>query len=303
MKAYLEEALAPSSRRTYRQAWSKFETFMTNHLHRPPLPAKVKHVALYTTHLREFGLRSNTIRAHLSAIAYHHKIRHFPNPTDSFVISKLLLSFAKNDSNPKIRLPIQAALLHQILAHIPKLPISTYEKHLFRALFNTMYHAALRVSEVTQSHSHSHNLHLKHITITETPTLACTIKFSSFKHSNKGSTSIKIEASPGKYCPVRALQKYLTQRGTHSGALFIHENRDPLSRLTISDTLNSILTLLHKDPLKYNTHSFRIGKTSDLAQSGASNAQIALVGRWKSAAYTAYIKPKTINSNPGSSAQ
>ena len=53
----------------------------------------------------------------------------------------------------------------------------------------------------------------------------------------------------------------------------------PITRPYVVEILKSTLTALHRDHTKFNTHSFRIGKASDLSEGGASNTQIVLVGR------------------------
>ena len=57
----------------------------------------------------------------------------------------------------------------------------------------------------------------------------------------------------------------------------------------------SLLEKANFNPAHFNTHSFRIGKASDMAKAGASKTQIALAGRWRSNAYLKYIKPKYID--------
>ena len=44
----------------------------------------------------------------------------------------------------------------------------------------------------------------------------------------------------------------------------------------------------------FNTHSFRMGKATDMHNRGYSDAQIAKAGRWASNAFMRYIKPNVI---------
>ena len=62
----------------------------------------------------------------------------------------------------------------------------------------------------------------------------------------------------------------------------------------VTTVLKSQLTHLNYDATLYNTHSFRIGRASDMATEGYSENQIAMVGRWNSDAYKRYIKPDRI---------
>ena len=42
---------------------------------------------------------------------------------------------------------------------------------------------------------------------------------------------------------------------------------------------------------RYNTHSFRIGRATQLAKDNETEATIKSTGGWKSAAYNKYIRP------------
>ena len=54
--------------------------------------------------------------------------------------------------------------------------------------------------------------------------------------------------------------------------------------------LNGLLTELHIDTWKYNTHSFRIGAATTARQANILDPLIQLMGRWKGNAYLTYIK-------------
>jgi hypothetical protein len=44
------------------------------------------------------------------------------------------------------------------------------------------------------------------------------------------------------------------------------------------------------DPLKYNTHSFRIGAATTAAAKGIEDSVIKTLGRWESLAHLQYVK-------------
>ena len=54
--------------------------------------------------------------------------------------------------------------------------------------------------------------------------------------------------------------------------------------------LNGLLTELHIDTRKYNTHSFHIGAATTTRQANILDPLIQLRGRWKGNAYLTYIK-------------
>ena len=71
---------------------------------------------------------------------------------------------------------------------------------------------------------------------------------------------------------------------------FCHQNGTPVTRQHLSDVLKEIITSLSMNPNHYNTHSFRIGKATDLAENNYTHTQIAMIGRWKSYEFQKYLK-------------
>ena len=67
-----------------------------------------------------------------------------------------------------------------------------------------------------------------------------------------------------------------------------------ISRDRVALTLKKCLELADIAPKKFNTHSFRIGRITDLALSGTSYSRIQTIGRFKSNAFQQYIKPSAI---------
>ena len=47
---------------------------------------------------------------------------------------------------------------------------------------------------------------------------------------------------------------------------------------------------MHMDKGNFNTHSFRIGAATSAIDAGISDAQVKMLGRWRSNAYQLYTK-------------
>ena len=101
---------------------------------------------------------------------------------------------------------------------------------------------------------------------------------------------------PNSTCPVVLLSKYLTLWGIRRRAIFVSEGGLPVSRSVFSSQLLRACHLCGLDPSRYKGHSFRIGAASYVADRGLSDAQIRMLGRWKSNAFRQYIQVPTINS-------
>ena len=88
---------------------------------------------------------------------------------------------------------------------------------------------------------------------------------------------------------------FVKHRCNANEAFFLNCDGSLVKRSQLVHIMKHQLASLAYDPALYNTHSFRIGRATDLATKGYSEAQIAIRGRWKSNAYKKYIKPTFIN--------
>ena len=67
-------------------------------------------------------------------------------------------------------------------------------------------------------------------------------------------------------------------------------NGSPLTRSQFTGVLAKAIRCLGLPTQVYTSHSFRIGRASDLASKGLSNETIKQLGRWKSDAVERYIR-------------
>ena len=97
-------------------------------------------------------------------------------------------------------------------------------------------------------------------------------------------------------CPVHNLKKFLAIRPctTTNHSLFIHSNTKPLTRFQFNAVLQKAIQSAGIGG-HFGTHSFRIGRATDLALQGYSDQQIQTFGRWKSLAFQKYIRMYTSN--------
>jgi site-specific recombinase XerD len=93
----------------------------------------------------------------------------------------------------------------------------------------------------------------------------------------------------------RAYKQYRLSKPKTNGFAFINKDKTPVTRQQIADTLQKLMKTISHTPKHFNTHSFRIGKATDMANKGYSYAQISMLGRWRSNAFLKYIKPTIIH--------
>ena len=91
-------------------------------------------------------------------------------------------------------------------------------------------------------------------------------------------------------CPVAALLAWLVRRGNSSGPLFRFASGANLTRDTFVRNLREVIQASGLDPHSFSGHSFRSGAATVASSQGISDANLKLLGRWKSNAYQRYIK-------------
>ena len=284
----------------YKHHWDCFTSFQSTSLCDVSFPASPHSVALFIIHLSQRKLAIRTIRTYTSAISYVHKLNNQIDPTNSFLVSKAILGL-QNQNQQSQRPPLQPItrpILYKLIDCIPACAQSLYYVKMWTALFQLCFHACLRVGEAVQSSSTQHTLQLHQLLVSPTQV---TIAFSSYKHSNQATPSIVIQShpqGPASRCPVLALTQYLDLRSKESGPLFVDPLGVPLHRSAFCSFLKQVLTAAGLDHNVYNTHSFRIGRATQLAQDNHSSETIRSAGRWKSSAYIGYIRSSNINLPP-----
>ena len=93
------------------------------------------------------------------------------------------------------------------------------------------------------------------------------------------------------YCPVRALQTYLSRAPTdYAGPLFCYSNGVPLSRSQFTKERRILLAQGGHHPAHYAGHSFRIEAATTAASQGLLHWLIQTLGRWSSDCYLRYIR-------------
>ena len=249
--------------------------------------ATITHFCAYTTYLYKYvDVSVKTIRTKLSALVHHYKIHLNHNPVYSTALSKLLKAYSKEQTHDN-RKPISSQILHKLLTFIPMSSANQYYKDAFYVIYVFMYKMALRISEIANYSRHfDHAIGYQDVYMDLVSNhLVITIR--SAKHAQEPKIyNMRL------YPRLKLIyNRFISARGTTIGPLFIHRNASHFSRSFILKTLRKHLFDIGENPSLYNTHSFRIGRTSDLARQGRSDRQIADIGRWSSNAFHTYIRP------------
>ena len=70
---------------------------------------------MFVAYMYQEGFKAETIRSHLSAIAYSHKMQGFPSPTDSFLIKKLIKGAGAQSPGGDVRFPVTISILQRLI--------------------------------------------------------------------------------------------------------------------------------------------------------------------------------------------
>lgn len=285
-------SITKSTKQSYAASWSLFKVFAEelNLCVNLPIPPHV--IPLFVAYLFQKGFAPTTIRSHLSAIAYSHRIAGFHSPTDSFLVNKMLKGIANSNCTMDQRYPITLPILHSLLNIIPKLAPSAFQASLFSAMFATAFYGFLRCGEMCDS---PHNIQFHQVQCDEHQSFF-DLTFLHFKHSNPGKPFVIRIVAKETMCPVKLLLHYLEIRGTLPGPLFCTADMKPISRARFSNFLNSCLSLLKLPVKHYKAHSFRIGAATSALLSGRSESEIQILGRWSSTAFKKYLRLSAIAS-------
>ena len=278
---------------TYKNAITAFNKFRTHHNLGTQWPAGVLQIQYFISSCFEKGFSPATICTYCSGIGYFHKINNLTDPTGTFIIQKMLEGCRRSRKQNDNRAPISKDLLTSICVKLGEICFSHYEVLLFKAAFTLAYYGLLRISELvyTGPMHRDRPLQLSDVSYDlYNKTLLIQIRKSKTDQSGK---AIKLKIHPakkGNICCVHSVLTFIKARPKNDGYLLCHQNSDPLTKYQFSSILVKAISKLGLSPLHFKTHSFRIGRATDLAAEGVNADTIKMMGRWSSNVFCKYIR-------------
>ena len=295
MGRLLHSSLAPSTKKGYKNALRHYKNFHSSFYGGTNLlPITEEQMAQFIVVCKDKGLKPNTITTFISAFSYIHRINSLANPTDSFLIKKLLFGLRKESVSDK-RLPFTLAQLKAMICALSAISsLSRQDRRVFKAMFLVAFFGLFRAGEVARSKSAPHNTAQRELVTFHPqnghPTEAH-IQLIWYKHSKGHIAQIPLAKQPNrKFCPVTALYKACLYM-PRTGPLFCLSNGRPVSTNIYRSVVKACALTCKLDPCRYTTHSFRIGGATLAYELGFSTEQIKQLGRWKSSAYIKYLRP------------
>ena len=238
-----------------------------------------------------------TIRSYLCALRFHQIRAGLSDPSLStpprlpYVLKGIQRTSVTHHNTQ--RLPITPELLSGIHSLWSGYPPS-FDKVMLWAAFCLGFFGFLRSGEFTSSPHDSNECSLQVGDVSvdsrqDPQTLTVLLRRSKTDQFGKGNR-IYLGRTGNNLCPVAAMLGYLSIRPSTPGPLFIFQDGSPLSRPKLVQHLRHALSQLGMDVANYSGHSFRIGAASTAAKVGFSDSLIQKLGRWRSSAFTTYIR-------------
>jgi len=246
---------------------------------------------MFMTYCFEKAYSPTSIASYISGLSFFHKINGWYSIADVFVVRKLLQGCRRLRPVVDKRAPITVSMLRQICTIMPTITYTYYETVLFKALFTVAFFGLFRVGELVDTTSGNAPIMVDSTQINLAKTHVSLVLKVTKNNQYGHPMCIKLPCESEKLiCPVNNLGIFLAMRPRSNGNLFIHENMQSVTRCQFSSVLNKVLSQLGFNCKVYKTHSFRIGRATQLASMGFPDEVIMRLGRWKSDAFMSYIR-------------
>ncbi|CAJ0930878.1 unnamed protein product [Ranitomeya imitator] len=110
--------------------------------------ARMQVTMAFLSKMHAMGVSGSVARNRVSALAFHFKLRGWPDSTKHFLVSKLLKGWRRTDKHGDNRRPISFELLVSLVKAAESVCDSKYEAALTSEAFGIAFFGAMRVSEI-----------------------------------------------------------------------------------------------------------------------------------------------------------
>ena len=278
---------APNSRSSYSSGIKRYLKFCS--LYRlEPLDVSEINLLRFVAYLADCKLVVRTIRVYLSSIKSWLLTNGYPGVELFTPRVKLALKSVERDNPPPVQVaPLTLSILKGSFLFL--LPSS--DNLMLITAMSVAYYGCLRSAEYCHEPALSQGLTRSsvHMIYTNPPSLTLSVPTS--KTLLKG-FKVVMGCSGVKFCAVCLMRLYLaTIPRAPSTPLFAYLDGSLLTYARLSSCIKSLVTRMGLEPHRYSPHSLRAGSATDAAANGASSHVIQALGRWRSQAYLAYLRP------------
>lgn len=287
----IQSSLADNTRLAYKTGLKNFHRFRTSYKLPSLWPVPVEQIVLYIAYCFENNYSPATIKLYISGLSYIHKINGQADHSQSFTVRKLLEGCNRARPTSDSRAPINAKTLEKICDALQALCSSKYETMLFKVAFSLAYFGLLRVSEMVVCSNFLSNRALAKQDVYIDRSQTVHIKLRQTKTQQVGRpVELQISCNNETKQFVKLVGDYFRLIPTKAVFFLSHQNATPMTRYQFSAVLTMACRHIGLDTKHFRTHSFRIGRATDLALQGLPDETIKQLGRWSSNTYRRYIR-------------
>lgn len=256
------------------------------------MPTPEKTILHFVAFLHSEAISLATIKVYLASIGNLHAENNLPCPNNIPFVGRLLdgirrTSAATTDDHA----PITLFHMRQLKESLRKSKLPPHDRAAYWCAFCFAWFGALRVTEYTSSKptefDRSRKLSTEDVSVAST-SLTISLRKSKTDQFGHGNL-ITLDETNRSICPVSAYRHYLPLRNKFpAGPLLVTRDGSFFTRNNIETVIKKYFSA--PPTTKFTPHSFRIGATTMKASQGASSSDIQQGGRWKSSAFTSYVR-------------
>ena len=276
-RRYARQSRAKSTWRAYCNDWQQFESWC-GAVGLATLPAEPETVAMFVAGQVADGLNPSTLMRRLAAIRLVHLGAGYPSPHNTIQVTEVMRGIRRDWGRPPDR---KAPAIDQVIKQmVDTVDQETAQGQRDRALLLFGFAGAFRRSELVALNTWNLEYREEGVKIT--------IEASKTDQEAQGQTIAIVRQPNSPYCPVRALDDWLTVAKIERGSLFVRMHRgDNVGRARLSAQSVAIIVkdYAHKvglDSTQYSGHSLRRGFLTSAARNRASIFKMADQSRHKS---------------------
>ena len=286
----IKSSLSESTTNAYKTAMNHFNNFRAAYNLPLSWPIPTDQLVLYISYCYEKGYAPSTIKLHISGISFAHKLEGLSNPCENFITKKMLEGYNSRRQQNDCRAPILKNTLIQIIGSLTHVCFSKFETELFTVAFHLAYFGLFRISElVVTSQKMAYRALAKSDVIIGENAITVRLRYSKTNQCGRP-TYICIPHNEETNQFILSLKSYTKINTVNKSPFFFsHANGKPLTRYQFSSVLSKAYKFIGT-PSKILSHSFQIGRATDLAKQGIPEDKIKQMGRWSSNTYSRYIR-------------
>lgn len=276
-RKYARMSRAKSTWRAYFSDWQQFESWC-GAVGLMTLPAKPETIAMFVASQAAGGLSPSTLTRRLAAIRLIHLGAGHPSPHNTIQVIEVMSGIRRNWGKPPNRKA--PALVEDIKKMVDAVEPDTKKGLRDRALILFGFAGAFRRSELVGLNTWNLEERCEGVKVT--------IEKSKTDQEALGQVIAIVRQPDSPYCPVQALQDWLTNAEIQNGALFRRMYRGDnvgtahLSPQSVAMIIKDYANKVGLDSAQYSGHSLRRGFLTSAARNRANIFKMADHSRHKS---------------------